>query len=1101
MVQQSSESRIASLLRITGVALSSLLLASAAMAWTGAVPSAVDNNPDPNIFETTLNVARILSWDLTKEGETPAMVAEYGIAFNDQVPGPTINVKVGDRVIVHVNNNLPSNLVNGEEQFIENFITVHWHGMELNNASDGTPLTQNPISPGGGNFSYDFIVTRPGVFWYHPHVAPTDLVFRGNYGAIIVTDEAEETALISAGILPSDKHVLVLADTTVCGDVSAGTDPPGIISMCSGQAPNHVPPVQPASTCIPGNCQVRQGHRVLSNGRPVRNADVLEVPLGTGVRFQALNVAINRYFRLHAQDTNGNMLDLFRVGGQGGLLDEARLEGGVVGGLDTEYTRGELLLAPADRADFVVFFPPTAQVGDVFTIESDLAANPYNNTGQGVVWSGLAATLGPVVRMVIVANPTPPSAPYSIAEGTLLGASGLPNVSPQPTLVDEPLGELFDPGLLPGQLPFAGSPTILDTPGSNDPVIRMTNNAPGPSIDGVAGHFDGFPCEAPPCDDIAGGDAYQRIPHIETSRFAFSESVLELFIQNRTNAEHPFHLHGFSFQPMSMSNNRCTGGGPSPNEYCEVDADCGGGGATCTGPGGAPGITWDWDYNEFVDNLNIKPLETLKFRVKLEARPMAGGMLGETGGEEGRWVFHCHIFHHAALGMISELVVLPTSPLDAMFVVDQTGSFADDLAAFKTAASDVVTTLTNVAPGARAAIAEFRDYPISPWGGASDQPYALVESFKDLSVAAEQVQFLNAIMNMGPASGGADGPEAQLTALQQSALGAGQNTGSPSAADYIAPSTPGWSTMNPSKIFLLWTDASYHDPAVEPGYPGPTFDQAILDVKSLDPPMVVGLSSGIGAAGLPGLEAIATATGAIAASPVDCDDDGRADILPGEPLVCSIGDAGEGLNVAVDKLLRAALVTQAPVARCQDVRKVGECRADVSIDNDSTDPQGDPITLAQTPPGPYSTGSTPVELRVTDITGRSDTCSAVVTVLDEVAPSVACNAPEVITAADMPLGIRATAIDNCATDPVPSITGVECAGECDVSVQGPILTVHAASEGSTLFWQPVVNDNGGNTSSTQCYTTVPEPGTSWTLALGAGLLCLLAHRGHRARRT
>lgn len=1090
---------LARIRNVTGLSLLSLALASPAAAWTGAVDEAVDANGDPNIFETTLNVDRILNWDVGKQGEG-AVIAEYGIAFNDQVPGPTISVKVGDRVIVHVNNNLPSNVVDGAEQFVENFITVHWHGMELNNASDGTPLTQNPIAPGGGNFDYDFIVTRPGIFWYHPHVAPTDLVFRGNYGAIIVTDEPEESALINAGVLPDTANVLVLSDTTLCGDVGAGVDPAGIIAMCAGENANHIPPVQPASTCIPGNCQVRQGHRVLSNGRPVRDADVLEVPLGTGVRFQALNVAINRYFRLHGQDSNGNMLNLYRVGGQGGLLDQPRLEGGSHGGLATGFNEGELLLAPADRADFVLFFPETAQVGEVFTIESDLVANPYNNTGQGAIWGGLAATLGPVVRMVIVANAPEPDPHYSISETTLVGASGLMNVTPQPSIADEPLGSLFDSGLLPGYLPFAGSPTILDTPGSDDPVIRMTNNAPGPSIDGIAGHFDGFPCEDPPCMDIEGDDAYQRIPHIETSRFAFSDSVLELFIQNQTGAEHPFHLHGFSFQPISMSDNRCTGG-PSPNEYCEADADCGTGG-TCTGPGGVPLTTWDFDYNEFVDNINIKSRETLKFRVKLEPRPMAGGMLGETGGEEGRWVFHCHIFHHAALGMISELVVLPTSPLDAMFVVDQTGSFGNDLAAFKTAANNVVNTLTSVAPGVRAAIAEFRDYPMAPWGSPGDVPYNLVQNFLDLSIVAEKNAFVAAINAMGPASGGNDLPEAQLTSLEQAASGAGQNTGSPAAVDYIAPTVPppSWQ-MNTSKIFLLWTDDTYHDPAVEPGYPGPTFDEAILAVKALDPPMVVGLSSGGGAAGVTGLNAIATATGAVAVEPVDCDDDGRVDIFPGEPLVCSIGAAGEGLNVAVDKLLRAVLVTQAPVARCQDVRKEPACFFDGSIDNDSSDAQSDPLTFAQTPPGPYSTGATPVELRVTDSTGRSDTCSAVVTVVDSVAPSVACNAPEVITIAEMPLDITATGSDNCATNLVPSIPSVDCAGQCDLSIRGATLTVKSATEGSSFYWSPQVNDNGGNSTSTQCFTTVPEPGVGWALALGTGLLWALQRRGRVIRST
>jgi hypothetical protein len=39
---------------------------------------------------------------------------------------------------------------------------------------------------------------------------------------------------------------------------------------------------------------------------------------------------------------------------------------------------------------------------------------------------------------------------------------------------------------------------------------------------------------------------------------------------------------------------------------------------------------------------------------------MAGNADGSAGGEIGRWVLHCHIFHHAEGGMVSELVVLNT---------------------------------------------------------------------------------------------------------------------------------------------------------------------------------------------------------------------------------------------------------------------------------------------------------------------------------------------------------------------------------------------------------------------------------------------------------
>ncbi len=63
---------------------------------------------------------------------------------------------------------------------------------------------------------------------------------------------------------------------------------------------------------------------------------------------------------------------------------------------------------------------------------------------------------------------------------------------------------------------------------------------------------------------------------------------------------------------------------------------------------------------EFVDSIDIPPAHTLAFKLLLEDRPIRPGTLA-MGGAVGRWLLHCHIFSHAALGMISELVVLPAA--------------------------------------------------------------------------------------------------------------------------------------------------------------------------------------------------------------------------------------------------------------------------------------------------------------------------------------------------------------------------------------------------------------------------------------------------------
>jgi hypothetical protein len=82
---------------------------------------------------------------------------------------------------------------------------------------------------------------------------------------------------------------------------------------------------------------------------------------------------------------------------------------------------------------------------------------------------------------------------------------------------------------------------------------------------------------------------------------------------------------------------------------------------------------------------------------------------------------------------------------------------------------------------------------------------------------------------------------------------------------------------------------------------------------------------------------------------------------------------------------------QPPEAICQDVTvptEPGICGADASVDDGSFDPDGDPITVEQTPPGPYALGDTEVTLTVTDDKGASDTCDATVTVVDQEAPVI-----------------------------------------------------------------------------------------------------------------
>lgn len=97
-------------------------------------------------------------------------------AYNGQVPGPVLRVRLGERLRVQFTNRLPQPT------------TIHWHGVRVPNAMDGVPhLTQPPIEP-GGSFVYEFTPKDPGTFWFHPHVRSSEQVERGLYGVLIVED-------------------------------------------------------------------------------------------------------------------------------------------------------------------------------------------------------------------------------------------------------------------------------------------------------------------------------------------------------------------------------------------------------------------------------------------------------------------------------------------------------------------------------------------------------------------------------------------------------------------------------------------------------------------------------------------------------------------------------------------------------------------------------------------------------------------------------------------------------------------------------------------------------------------------------------------------
>lgn len=104
---------------------------------------------------------------------------------------------------------------------------------------------------------------------------------------------------------------------------------------------------------------------------------------------------------------------------------------------------------------------------------------------------------------------------------------------------------------------------------------------------------------------------------------------------------------------------------------------------------------------------------------------------------------------------------------DILFLVDTTGSMGGVITDLRTSLTALVSAIRDAIPDAQFGVARHDDFPVAGYGSGADRPYVLVQRITNNDMAVRTG------VNSLTASGGADGPESQIEALYQAAVGDG----------------------------------------------------------------------------------------------------------------------------------------------------------------------------------------------------------------------------------------------------------------------------------------------------------------------------------------
>ena len=257
--------------------------------------------------------------------------------FNNSSPGPIFETRSGSGLLVEWANELPmqhflpiDHTIHGAESDKPDVRSViHLHGGKTPPASDGYP--EDWYVPSQSRVYHYPNRQDAALLFYHDHTMGINRlnIYAGLQGLFLIRDEVEESLN-----LPSGKHEipLLIYDRFL---------------LANGRLSYPVSP-NPKSPWVP---EV-YSNAMLVNGKLAPYLDVEARPY----RFRVMNGSNARFFRLSMDLKPGKPADLHVIGSDQGLLA-------------APVTEKRILLAPAERSDFIVDF--TAFAGQNLLLMSD----------------------------------------------------------------------------------------------------------------------------------------------------------------------------------------------------------------------------------------------------------------------------------------------------------------------------------------------------------------------------------------------------------------------------------------------------------------------------------------------------------------------------------------------------------------------------------------------------------------------------------------------------------------------------------------------------------------------------------------------------------